>query len=121
MGVLDEIQQEIRRVAERAGAAVVGIGHRWGAGSGVVLSEGHVLTNAHNVRRDGIVVTFADGHTADGQVRGADVDGDLAVVEVDTAGSRPSSGRASRPRTSGRRSSRSPTRVGGGCGSRWGS
>ena len=87
MGVLDEIQQEIRGVAERAGAAVVGIGHRWGAGSGVVVSEGHVLTNAHNVRSDRIVVTFADGHTADGQVRGTDVDGDLAVVEVDTAGS----------------------------------
>jgi serine protease Do len=87
MGVLDEIQQEIRQVAERAGAVVVGIGHRWGAGSGVVVSEGHVLTNAHNVRSDRIAVTFADGHTADGQVRGAYVDGDLAVVEVDTAGS----------------------------------
>lgn len=88
MGALDEIQEEIRRVAERAGGAVVGIGQRWGVGSGVVISDGHVLTNAHNVRGDQVVVTFADGRTAEAQVRGADFDGDLAVIEVDTAGSR---------------------------------
>lgn len=88
MGALDEIHEEIRRVAERAGGAVVGIGQRWGVGSGVVISEGHVLTNAHNVRGDQVTVTFADGHTAEAQVRGADFDGDLAVIEVDTAGSR---------------------------------
>jgi hypothetical protein len=29
-------------------------------------------------------VTFADGHTAEGTVAGTDVDGDLAVVEVET-------------------------------------
>lgn len=87
MGVLDEIQGDIQRVAERAGSAVVGIGQRWGIGSGVVISEGHVLTNVHNVRGEHVTVTFADGRTADGQVRGTDVDGDLAVIEVDTAGS----------------------------------
>lgn len=87
MGVLDEIQGDIQRVAGRAGSAVVGIGQRWGIGSGVVISEGHVLTNVHNVRGEHVTVTFADGRTADGQVRGTDVDGDLAVIEVDTAGS----------------------------------
>jgi serine protease Do len=84
MGVLDEIQDEIRRVAQSAGGAVVGIGQRWGAGSGVVVGSGQVLTNAHNVRAEQVVVTFADGHTAEGRVRGIDLDGDLAVVEVDT-------------------------------------
>jgi S1-C subfamily serine protease len=84
MGVLDEIQNEIRRVAQDAGGAVVGIGQRWGAGSGVVVGSGQVLTNAHNVRAEQVVVTFGDGRTAEGRVRGIDLDGDLAVVEVDT-------------------------------------
>ena len=65
---------------------MVGIGQRWGLGSGIVLAEGRVLTNAHNVRGDEVTVTFADGRTADGTVAGHDIDGDLAVIEVDTAG-----------------------------------
>jgi serine protease Do len=63
---------------------VVGIGQRWGIGSGIVLAEGQVLTNAHNVRGDQVVVTFADGRTAEGSVAGRDIDGDLAVIAVDT-------------------------------------
>jgi serine protease Do len=43
-----------------------------------------VLTNAHNVRGDQVTVTFADGRTAEGSVAGHDVDGDLAVIDVDT-------------------------------------
>ena len=84
MTILDEIQTGIRQVAEGAGASVVGIGQRWGVGSGVVLGEGRVLTNAHNVRGDHVTVTFADGRTAEGTVAGHDLDGDLAVIEVDT-------------------------------------
>jgi serine protease Do len=87
MGVLDGIQEEIARLAEKAGASVVGIGQRWGVGSGVVIAAGQVLTNAHNVRAEQVRVTFADGRTADGQLRGVDVEGDLAVVEVDTGDS----------------------------------
>jgi serine protease Do len=45
-----------------------------------------VLTNAHNVRGDQVTVTFADGRTAEGSVAGQDLDGDLAVIEVDTGG-----------------------------------
>src|SRR4029077_13206488 len=59
---------------------------RWGVGSGIVLAEGRVLTNAHNVRGDQVTVTFADGRTAEGSVAGQDLDGDLAVIEVDTGG-----------------------------------
>jgi S1-C subfamily serine protease len=84
MTILDEIQTGIRQVAEGAGASVVGIGQRWGVGSGVVLGEGRVLTNAHNVRGSHVTVTFADGRTAEGTVAGQDVDGDLAVIDVDT-------------------------------------
>jgi serine protease Do len=84
MTVLDEIGASIARLAEQAGPSVVGIGQRWGAGSGIVLGEGRVLTNAHNVRGGHVTVTFADGHTAEGTVAGHDIDGDLAVIEVDT-------------------------------------
>ena len=84
MTVLDEIGAGIARLAGEAGSSVVGIGQRWGVGSGIVLGEGRVLTNAHNVRGNHVTVTFADGRTAEGNVAGTDVDGDLAVVEVDT-------------------------------------
>jgi serine protease Do len=84
MTIFDEIQAGIRQHAEGAGSSVVGIGQRWGVGSGIVLAEGKVLTNAHNVRGDQVTVTFADGRTAEGSVAGRDIDGDLAVIEVDT-------------------------------------
>ncbi|MGH3299912.1 MAG: S1C family serine protease [Trebonia sp.] len=86
MAILDEIGASIGQLAEGAGASVVGIGQRWGVGSGIVLGEGKVLTNAHNVRGDQVAVTFADGRTADGNVAGHDIDGDLAVISVDTSG-----------------------------------
>src|SRR6201989_3177830 len=102
MTTLDEIQTSIRQHAEGAGSSVVGIGQRWGLGSGIVLAEGRVLTNAHNVRGDQVTVTFADGRTADGTVAGDDIDGDLGVMAVDTvwlpalarAGRAPARGRA---------------------------
>ena len=84
MGVLDGIQEEIQRVADQVSNAVVGVGQRWGVGSGVIIGKDQVLTNAHNVRADEVSVTFNDGRTATGQVGGEDVDGDLAVIAVDT-------------------------------------
>ena len=84
MTILDEVQAGIVRVAEGAGSSVVGIGQRWGVGSGIVLDGGRVLTNAHNVRGGEVTVTFTDGRTAVGTVAGHDIDGDLAVIEADT-------------------------------------
>src|SRR6202046_2442181 len=84
MTILDEVGASIRQLAEGAGASVVGVGQRRGAGSGIVLGEGQVLTNAHNVRGDQVAVTFADGRTAEGSVTGHDIDRDLAVIMVDT-------------------------------------
>ena len=49
-----------------------------------MLGKGQVLTNAHNVRGDQLTVTFAGGRTAQGSVAGRDIDGDLAVISVDT-------------------------------------
>lgn len=82
--VLGELQDAAQAVARTAGRSVVGIGHGWGLGSGVVIGDGLVLTNAHNVGGPEVAVTFAGGRTVAGQVVGADVDGDLAVVRVDT-------------------------------------
>jgi len=84
MTILDEVGASIRQLATGAGASVVGIGQRPGAGSGIVLGKGQVLTNAHNVRGDQLTVTFAGGRTAQGSVAGRDIDGDLAVISVDT-------------------------------------
>jgi serine protease Do len=87
--VLAEVQDAAGRVAATAGPAVVGIGHGWGLGSGVVIGEGLVLTNAHNVHSEEVSVVFGDGRTAAGHIAGADVDGDLAVLRVDTSGVAP--------------------------------
>lgn len=85
MRVLQELQDEMARVRGSVGASVVGIGHQRGAGSGVVIAKDRVLTNAHNVWGREVEVTFDDGHTAVGTVVAADVDGDVAVVAVETA------------------------------------
>jgi serine protease Do len=89
MSLLDELGQAVGQIGERVGPAVVGIGRGWGLGSGVVIGDGLVLTNAHNLRRAETAVTFADGRTETGQVRGVDPDGDLALLGVDTAGISP--------------------------------
>ncbi|MEA2507212.1 MAG: hypothetical protein QOH48_1830 [Actinomycetota bacterium] len=84
MSVLDELQDQVQGAARNVGPAVVGIGTRRALGSGVVVAGGKVLTNAHNVRGDEIAVTFADGREAIGRPEGVDVDGDIAVLSVDT-------------------------------------
>ena len=45
-----------------------------------------MLTNAHNVRHETRTVVFVDGRTAGGTLAGVDVDGDVAVIAVDTSG-----------------------------------
>ena len=85
MPALKELEDAIKQAAGRSGGAVVGIGRRWGAGSGVVVGEGKVVTNAHNVHGEEVTVTFADGRTTPAEVAGIDTDGDLAVLSVDTA------------------------------------
>ena len=52
----------------------------------MVIGDGLVVTNAHNLRGE-VAVTFEDGRVATATVAGADLDGDLAVLSVDTAGS----------------------------------
>jgi serine protease Do len=80
--VAEELSKAVADVAAKVAPSVVGVG---AGGSGVVVGRGLVVTNAHNIRREEVVVTFADGRRADGRPAGVDVDGDLAVVSVDTA------------------------------------
>jgi serine protease Do len=84
MALLEDLRGAVRRVAAAAGPATVGIG-RHGRGSGVVIGPNRVVTNAHNLRDRTTQVTFADGRAVQGTLLGADVDGDLVVLDVDTA------------------------------------
>jgi S1-C subfamily serine protease len=81
--VLEELSAAVKGAAENVGPSVVGVG---AGGSGVVVSSGVVVTNAHNLRGEETVVTFADGRRAPGRATGVDIDGDLAVLAVETAG-----------------------------------
>ena len=88
MSVLEELQAAVAAVTDRIGTATVAIG-RDRRGTGVVIADGKVLTNAHNLRDRTTQITFADGRTAQAELIGADPDGDLAVVGVDTSGAIP--------------------------------
>lgn len=84
MGYLEELQQAAGAAARNAGPSVVRIGRGPGRGGGVVVAQGLVVTNAHNLRGPETTVTFADGRAETGRPAGVDVDGDLAVLTVDT-------------------------------------
>ncbi|HLN16832.1 MAG TPA: S1C family serine protease [Acidimicrobiales bacterium] len=86
MAFAAELETAHAKVAETAGASVVRIGRGPGRGAGIVVGEGQVLTNAHNLRGAEVTVTFADGRSTKGTVSAEDHDGDLAVVAVDTEG-----------------------------------
>jgi len=88
MATLADLGREIGGIAETVGPSVVGIGNRWRGGSGVVIGENRILTNAHNLHGDEVTTTFADGRSAEAKVVGVDADGDLAVLEVSTEGAR---------------------------------
>ena len=85
-GILSELTDSARSAAEGVGPSVVRIGRGGGRGCGIVLGDGLVATNAHNLRDRTTTVTFADARESQGEVIAADHDGDLAVLRVDTNG-----------------------------------
>lgn len=89
MDIVKELEQAAGEVVRTAGPAVVRIGRGAGRGAGVVVQDGLVVTNAHNLRGAETTVTFAGGRRETGRVAGVDVDGDLAVLRVDTSGVTP--------------------------------
>jgi S1-C subfamily serine protease len=82
----DDQQTITRRVADAVAPAVVRIGRHGGRGCGVVVADGLVATNAHNLRDRTTEVSFADGRVVQGRATGVDPDGDLTVLAVDTGG-----------------------------------
>jgi len=87
MSQLAALSREAGGVASSTGPSVVTIG-RDRRGAGAVIDAGRIVTNAHNLRGSQVTVTFADGRVAVGSVVGADLDADLAVIDVDTNGAR---------------------------------
>jgi serine protease Do len=84
MTVIDDLSTTARSVLAELGGSIVSIGQD-GRGSGIIIAAGKVLTNAHNLRDRTTLVTFADGRAEQGSVTGSDQDGDLVVLDVDTA------------------------------------
>ena len=79
-------QERVRQVGDAVAPAVVRIGRHGGRGCGVVVADGLVATNAHNLRDRTTQVTFADGRAAQARATAVDDDGDLTVLAVDTGG-----------------------------------
>lgn len=84
MSMVDEVERMMATVAASGGGSVVGVAGGRRAGSGVVVGDGRILTNAHNLGRESTIVTMAGGRQVTAEVRGADADGDLAVLAADT-------------------------------------
>ncbi len=85
MSVLAQLSRDLATLVARAAPSVVGLGHRRGQGSGMVLAaDGYILTNSHVARSPGALsVRLSDGVTLAGELVGADDHTDLAVVRVE--------------------------------------
>lgn len=84
---MDAIRELESKIAEVAGArcdAVVGIGRGWRFGSGTVVERDRILTSAHQVRADRVLVMLPPGQTSLAEVAGIDHDLGVAVLRVDT-------------------------------------
>jgi serine protease Do len=86
MSVFEDLSNAATSALATVAPSVVRVGRHGGRGSGVVIGDGLVATNAHNIRGDETLVTFAEGRQEVATVAAVDVDGDLAVLRVDTGG-----------------------------------
>jgi len=85
VSALEAYSAELADVVARAAPSVVGVEHRRGQGSGVVLAhDGFVLTNAHVAAGGGpLRVRLSGSRIVRGELVGADARTDLAVVRAD--------------------------------------
>ena len=88
MTAIEELQSAVTTVAERVGPSIVGVG-RGTRGSGVVIADGTVLTNAHNLRGDEVTVTFADGRANAARSPASTATATSRSSRFDTAGASP--------------------------------
>ena len=88
MKMLKQLSQELEELVASTAPAVVGVEHRRGQATGLVLAkDGYVLTNAHVVHGfDELRIRLNTGATVKGQLVGADDRTDLAVVRIDADG-----------------------------------
>jgi S1-C subfamily serine protease len=91
VSLLSELSRELSALAAAGAAGVVGLEHRRGQGSGIVLSpDGYILTNAHVARAGGALrVRRRGAPVAPAELIGADERTDLAVVRTRDAGPPP--------------------------------
>ena len=80
----DQIATAAAKAASVVAASTVTIG-RDGRGTGIIIGPNKVLTNAHNLRDRTTQIGFDGGRTAQASLSAVDADGDLAVLDVDTA------------------------------------
>jgi serine protease Do len=82
---LQAFSSDVADLVARAAPAVVGVEHRRGQGSAVVLAQdGYLLTNAHVARGGAALrVRLSGSRAVRGEVVGADERTDLAVLRVD--------------------------------------
>jgi S1-C subfamily serine protease len=82
---LQAFSSDVAELVARAAPAVVGVEHRRGQGSGLVLAQdGYLLTNAHVARGGGpLRVRLSGARTARCELVGADERTDLAVLRVE--------------------------------------
>ena len=78
------VEDVVSTAVERVGAATVGVRSRGGAGSGIVMAPGTIVTNAHNIRSEQVEVSFLDGRVTTADLVAHDPDVDLAVLQAET-------------------------------------
>src|SRR5712692_6926911 len=88
MKLLKQLSHELEDLVASAAPAVVGVEHRRGQGTGLILArDGYILTNAHVVHGfDQLRIRLSTGATVKGELVGADDRTDLAVLRVDAEG-----------------------------------
>jgi serine protease Do len=81
---LQAFSEDLSGLVARSAAAVVGVEHRRGQGSGLVIAQdGYVLTNAHVAQGGGqLRVRISGSRVARGELVGVDERTDLAVLRV---------------------------------------
>jgi len=93
--VLKDLSDGLASMVERAGPSVVRVeGRRRGPSSGVVWSDGVIVTCSHVLEwEEGIEIGLPDGRTAKANVVGRDPGTDLAALKTDVAGLTPAAWR----------------------------
>ena len=88
MTALESLSSDVAALVARAAPAVVGVEHRRGQGSGLVLApDGYVITNAHVARGGGpLRIRLSGSRVAGAALIGTDARTDLAVLRVEAGG-----------------------------------